>query len=126
MVSRQDGTSGAGDLDSGATSRVQSAFSPYRDDVESGEVWPDDDDEKFEVWEDDGFPSVDLIHYVMDLEDLIRWFALMFSYRVYDTETGEESIEINDPIWTVYDERGNHLPAADKLQSTWRRVMHDG
>jgi hypothetical protein len=65
-----------------------------------------------------------LIHYVMDLETLVKWFALLFSHNEYDAE-GNETVVVNDPIWTVYDERGNYLAAADKLQETWRRVMHD-
>lgn len=62
-----------------------------------------------------------LIHYVMDLEALIRWLALTFSYE--DPNTGQ--IVVNDPIWTVWDERGTHLPAAEKLQKTWDTVIHD-
>lgn len=62
-----------------------------------------------------------LIHYVMDLENLVRWLALTFSYE--DQETGE--IVVNDPIWTVYDERGTHLPNAERLQRTWNQVIHD-
>lgn len=99
------------------------------DDVASGDVWP--------ICEDaDGYsPPRDgpdahcerqpLIYYVMDLEALVKWFALMFSYRVYDTETGEETLVQNDPIWTTYDERGTHLAAAERLQATWNKVMHD-
>lgn len=63
----------------------------------------------------------DLIHYVMDLEALVRWLALTFSYE--DPNTGQ--IVVNDPIWTVWDERGTKLPAAEKLQETWDKVMHD-
>lgn len=62
-----------------------------------------------------------LIHYVMDLEALVKWFALLFSYE--DPNTGE--VVVNDPIWTVYDERGNYLAEADRLQKTWARVMGD-
>jgi hypothetical protein len=65
-----------------------------------------------------------LIYYVMDLETLVKWFALLFSHNEYDAE-GNETVVVNDPIWTVYDERGNYLAAADKLQETWNRVMHD-
>jgi hypothetical protein len=63
-----------------------------------------------------------LIHYVMDLEALVRWLALTFSWQ--DPETG--NVMVNDPIWTAYDHYGTHLPAAEKLQETWDRVMHDG
>ena len=62
-----------------------------------------------------------LIHYVMDLEALVRWLALTFSYQ--DPTTGE--VVVNDPIWTTYDRYGTHLPAAEKLQETWNKVMHD-
>lgn len=71
--------------------------------------------------EDSYCAQPDLIHYVMDLEELVRWLALTFSYQ--DPSTGE--VVVNDPIWTVWDERGTHLPAAEKLQATWTRVMHD-
>jgi hypothetical protein len=64
-----------------------------------------------------------LIHYVGDLEDLVRWFALLYRREWWDAE-GEFHEEIGDPIWTLYDERGHHLPAAEKLQETWNRVMH--
>jgi hypothetical protein len=69
------------------------------------------------------YPTVgeSLIHYVMDLEALVRWLALTFSYE--DAVTGE--VVVSDPIWTVWDERGTHLPAAEKLQETWNKVMHD-
>jgi hypothetical protein len=62
-----------------------------------------------------------MIHYVMDLEALVRWLALTFSWQ--DPETGE--VHVNDPIWTTFDQYGQHLPAAEKLQETWDKVMHD-
>jgi hypothetical protein len=73
-------------------------------------------------------PPEHLIHYVMDLEDLVRWFALAYR-RVLYVETipgapAQEVVEIGDPIWAAYDQFGNHLPAAEKLQLTWNRVMH--
>lgn len=108
-----------------------------RDDIASGEVWPDNFDgsdvevqpldEILEEIRDDRFAYAQpeaLIHYVMDLEALVRWFALLFSHFEYDSE-GNETTVVNDPIWTIYDERGTHLAAAEKLQETWNRVMHD-
>ncbi len=62
-----------------------------------------------------------LIHYVMDLEALVRWFALPFRYQDQEGEWHQ-----NEPIWTVYDERGTYLPEADRLKRTWEKVMHDG
>jgi hypothetical protein len=62
-----------------------------------------------------------VVEYVMDLEALIRWLALTFSWQ--DPETGE--VHVNDPIWTTYDQFGTHLPAAEKLQATWHKVLHD-
>jgi hypothetical protein len=61
-----------------------------------------------------------LIHYVMDLEALVRWFALPFSYEDQDGNFVQ-----NEPIWTVHDEKGNYLPENDRLQRTWKRVMGD-
>jgi hypothetical protein len=66
-----------------------------------------------------------LIHYVMDLEALIRWFALLYTFKQYDA-SGAESEVVNDPIWTCYDERGTYLPEADRLQRTWNIVIHGG
>ena len=60
----------------------------------------------------------DLIHYVMDLEALVRWFALMYAYEDQDGTPHQ-----NEPIWTVYDERGTYLAENDRLQRTWRKVM---
>jgi hypothetical protein len=69
-----------------------------------------------------------LIHYVMDLEDLVRWFALAYRRVLYiETIPGapaQEVVEIGDPIWAAYDQFGTHLPAAEKLAETWNRVMH--
>jgi hypothetical protein len=78
-----------------------------RDDIASGEVWPHDS-------------LTNLVEYVMDLENLIRWFALAFTYQ---DQTGEW--QRNDPIWTTYDERGNYLAESDRLQRTWHKVMDD-
>jgi hypothetical protein len=72
------------------------------------------------TWRDTG---VGVVAYIMDLEELVRWFALLFSYRVYDDETGEESVEINDPVWAAHDQYGNELVNAQRLQATWRKVM---
>jgi hypothetical protein len=77
-----------------------------------------------------------LIHYVMDLEELVRWFALLYRRDYWSPEEEGCTLdhphdgdhhheEIGDPIWTLYDERGTHLAAAEKLQETWNRVMHD-
>jgi hypothetical protein len=68
----------------------------------------------------DSVAGVDLIHYIMDLEALIRWFALPFRYQDQEGEWVQ-----NEPIWTVYDERGAYLPENDRLKRTWDRVMHD-
>lgn len=68
-----------------------------------------------------GDQPTDLIHYVMDLEALVRWFALPFRY--FDQQT-QEWVQ-NSPIFTVYDERGTYLAEADRLQRTWNRVMND-
>jgi hypothetical protein len=62
--------------------------------------------------------QLNLIDYVMDLEALVRWFALPFSY-----EDQEGNFVQNEPIWTVHDERGNYFPENDRLQRTWKRVM---
>jgi hypothetical protein len=62
-----------------------------------------------------------LILYTMDLEQLIRWLALTFSYE--DPNTGE--IVVNDPIWTAFNQYGQPLPEAQRLQRTWNRVMHE-
>ncbi len=64
--------------------------------------------------------EVDPIHYIMDLEALVRWFALPFRYQDQDGEWVQ-----NEPVWTVYDERGTYLPEADRLKRTWERVMED-
>jgi hypothetical protein len=77
--------------------------------------------DRFDVHDPDSPGADGLIHYVMDLEALIRWLALTFSYQ--DPTTGE--VVVNDPIWTTYDRYGTHLPAAEKLQETWDKVMHD-
>jgi hypothetical protein len=76
-----------------------------RDDIASGEVWPDDRPE-------------DLIHYVIDLEALVRWCALAYSY-----EDQEGQWHVNDPTWTAYDQRGNYLAESARLERTWKRVM---
>lgn len=62
---------------------------------------------------------VELIHYVMDLEALVRWCALAYAY-----EDQEGVRHQNEPIWTVHDEKGNYLPENDRLQRTWNRVFH--
>jgi hypothetical protein len=67
-----------------------------------------------------GEEQPELIHYVMDLEALVRWFALPFRYQDQEGEWHQ-----NEPIWTVYDEHGTYLPEADRLKRTWDRVMHD-
>lgn len=79
--------------------------------------------DRFEVVDPDSPGTDGLILYVMDLEQLVHWFALLYSYEWYDEE-GEKHLSINDPIWTVHDDKGNYLPAAEKLQQTWNRVMH--
>lgn len=95
-----------------------------RDDIESGEVWPPEgDDSEGDVKYAYGQPEA-LIHYVMDLEDLVRWFALLFRADYFDPITEKMVSSINDPIWTVWDDKGNYLAAAAKLQETWDRVMH--
>jgi hypothetical protein len=79
-----------------------------RNDVAEGNVWPDAGDDQ------------PLICYVIDLEELVRWFALMYSY-----EDQEGVRHQNDPIWTVWDDSGNYHEVADRLSKTWRKVMHD-
>ena len=75
---------------------------------------------RFDVHDPDSPGADGLIHYVMDLEALVRWFALPFRYQDQEGEWHQ-----NEPIWTVYDERGTYLPEADRLKRTWEKVMHD-
>lgn len=99
----------------------------------AGEIDPDLEADELEYAY--GQPEA-LIHYVMDLEGLVRWFALLYRRDYWSPEEDGCTLdhphdgdhhheEIGDPIWTVYDERGTHLAAAEKLQETWNRVMHD-
>lgn len=67
---------------------------------------------------DDLLGTEPLIAYVMDLEALVRWFALPFRYQDQEGNWIQ-----NEPIWTVYDERGTYLPEADRLKRTWEKVM---
>jgi hypothetical protein len=71
--------------------------------------------------DEDYAKRTDLIHYVMDLENLVRWLALTFSYE--DQDTGE--VVVNDPIWSAFNQYGQPLPDAQRLQATWDKVMHD-
>lgn len=72
-----------------------------------------------------------LIHYIDDLENLVRWFAHLYEYEVWEMPPNavpgmqaEKRWVTNDPIWTVWDERGNYLADSDRLKRTWDRVMH--
>ena len=57
------------------------------------------------------FGSEQLVAYVVDLEDLVRWLAIPYGP--------------NDPIWPREDAYGNALEANARLDATWRRVVRD-
>jgi hypothetical protein len=61
----------------------------------------------------------DLIHYVMDLEELVKWLALPFEYE--DPISGEAVG--NTPIWPRAGVDGEPLPAAIRLTQTWAKVF---
>lgn len=61
-----------------------------------------------------------LIFYIDDLENLVRWLALTFSYE--DPTTGERIV--NDPIWATEDQFGHPLEDGARLKATWDRVLH--
>jgi hypothetical protein len=53
--------------------------------------------------------TTDLVQYIVDLEDLVRWLAITY---------GD-----NDPIWTFDDEYGNHFEHNVRLDATWHKVV---
>ena len=65
----------------------------------------------------------DLIHYVIDLEALIRWLARPFEYE--DPISGE--MVRNTPVWPTewIDPLGEShpMPEAIRLAATWEKVM---
>lgn len=84
-----------------------------RDDIAAGEVWPEDS-------EPAPRPELDLVRYVICLEDLVRWLARTYGYE--DPETGARVY--NDPVFPDEDLYGRELVAAKDLRATWHRVIH--
>ena len=64
----------------------------------------------------------DLVQYIVDLEDLVRWFARSYFYT--ELVDGEMVTRWNEPIWQFNDQYGQDLVDNKRLARTWAIVVH--